>query len=313
MPAQLREKLNLPGVTLVTVSSINVPDTIDALMYSLRGINFGAVKLVTHETPRFLPAQIEYCQCPKISSLDEYSHYILYHLKDHVDTEYCLVIQQNGFVLNPHLWQDQFLEYDYIGAPWPPQMELPDSQGRCVRVGNGGFSLRSKKLLSLPSDLGLPFEMKDGLLNEDMLLCASFNTTLEQHGVRFAPVDVARWFSHEHPTKETEAIKPFGFHDYFGENRFYPRFPSVMTSPLVHLDHLDEFDFYDLIKNNSDLTKIEIEELFSRITIQLNHLVTEREQLVTEQKQLAAERDAILNSNSWKLARIIASMKFWAK
>ncbi|OOZ11613.1 DUF5672 family protein [Solemya velum gill symbiont] len=297
MPAQLREKLNIPGVTLVTVSSINVPDTIDALMYSLRGINFGAVKLVTHETPRFLPAQIEYCQCPKISSLDEYSHYILYHLKDHVDTEYCLVIQQNGFVLNPHLWQDQFLEYDYIGAPWPPQMELPDSQ----------------KLLSLPSDLGLPFEMKDGLLNEDMLLCASFNTTLEQHGVRFAPVDVARWFSHEHPTKETEAIKPFGFHDYFGENRFYPRFPSVMTSPLVHLDHLDEFDFYDLIKNNSDLTKIEIEELFSRITIQLNHLVTEREQLVTEQKQLAAERDAILNSNSWKLARIIASMKFWAK
>jgi hypothetical protein len=306
MPGRKREKLNLPDVTLITVSSVNIPDTIDALMYSLRGINFGAVKFVTHEKPECLPAQIEYCECPRISSRDEYSHYILYQLKDHVDTPYCLVIQKDGFVLNPHLWQDQFLEYDYIGAPWPPQMGLPDSRGRCVRVGNGGFSLRSKKLLSLPFELGLPFEKKDGLLNEDMLLCASFNTILENHGVRFAPVDVARWFSHEHPVKETEAIKPFGFHDYFGENRYFPRFPSVMSDPLVHLNHLDKFDLDYLIKNNTELTKTQLEEIFSKITIQLNQLVTERDQLM-------AERDAILNSTSWKLARIITSMKFWVR
>ncbi|OOZ38028.1 DUF5672 family protein [Solemya elarraichensis gill symbiont] len=224
-----------------------------------------------------------------------------------------LVIQRDGFVLNPHLWQEQFYEYDYIGAPWPPHIELKDSLGRCVRVGNGGFSLRSKKLLTLPSELSLPFEEKDGLLNEDVLLCASFKTTLEQHGVRFAPVDVARWFSHEQEVKEIEAIKPFGFHDYFGENKFFPRFPPVMTNPLVHLDYLDEFDFDGLIKNDTELTKTQLEEIFSIITIQQNHLVTERNQLETERDQLLAERDLILNSNSWKLARIIASMKFWAR
>ena len=46
---------------------------------------------------------------------------------------------------SPHKVTD-FLQYDYVGAPWSPIMKFDDR----YRVGNGGFSLRSRsKTLSL--------------------------------------------------------------------------------------------------------------------------------------------------------------------
>ena len=41
--------INLPNVTLIAVSSIEIERTIRAFQYSCRGINFGEVKFVTHE------------------------------------------------------------------------------------------------------------------------------------------------------------------------------------------------------------------------------------------------------------------------
>jgi hypothetical protein len=41
--------IDLPNITLIAVSSVQIEQTIKALEYSCRGINFGAVKFVTHE------------------------------------------------------------------------------------------------------------------------------------------------------------------------------------------------------------------------------------------------------------------------
>jgi len=62
----------------------------------------------------------------------------------------CLLVQPDGFVINPDKWDNQFFEYDYIGAPWEqvPHSYL-DPWGKPHRVGNGGFSFRSKKLLDV--------------------------------------------------------------------------------------------------------------------------------------------------------------------
>lgn len=57
----------------------------------------------------------------------------------------------DGLPINPHLWKDEFLQYDYIGAPWGPKeggyYSAAQFTGR--RIGNGGFSLRSRKFLEL--------------------------------------------------------------------------------------------------------------------------------------------------------------------
>ena len=52
-----------------------------------------------------------------------------------------------------------FLKWDYIGAPWPLSYEaFVDPFGRHIRVGNGGFSLRSRKFLEVPTKVEVPWE-----------------------------------------------------------------------------------------------------------------------------------------------------------
>ena len=69
-----------------------------------------------------------------------------------------LVIQDDGHIVNPSLWDEEFLKYDYIGLPWPFEdswIEKQLKEQRPIirkvypknRVGNGGFSLRSRKFL----------------------------------------------------------------------------------------------------------------------------------------------------------------------
>ena len=122
-------------------------------------------------------------------------------------------------------WTDEFLEWDYIGAPWQiSDNAFIDPYGNHQRVGNGGFTLRSKKLLNVPSIENIPFEvnqgnfykhMNAGAYNEDGNICVHNKHLFEKHGCKFAPVELAARFSHEEPCPETEAVKkPFGFHRY---------------------------------------------------------------------------------------------------
>ena len=47
--------IDLKNVTLFCISSDNVDGALRALQYSMRGINYGAVKLITHKKPDNLP------------------------------------------------------------------------------------------------------------------------------------------------------------------------------------------------------------------------------------------------------------------
>lgn len=127
-----------------------------------------------------------------------YSRFIAKTLVDYIQTEHVLLIQWDGYVVNPAAWTDDFLEYDYIGAPWGFHTDA-------YRVGNGGFSLRSRRLLEALQDS----EIVD-LEPEDEAICRRYRPLLEQrYGIRFAPEAVAARFSFE--TTYPEGL-PFGFH-----------------------------------------------------------------------------------------------------
>ena len=127
---------------------------------------------------------------PKISSKQEYSNFMIKEVANYFDTEHVLIIQWDGWILNPDKWEDEFLNYDYIGAPWPVELL---GTGVCPEytVGNGGFSLRSKALCKFLQTLPL----QD--LPEDVLICQIYRPLLEQVGFKFAPEDVAQRFSNE--------------------------------------------------------------------------------------------------------------------
>ena len=110
-----------------------------------------------------------------LQSRDAYSEFVLRSLLAHVDTAHVLLVQWDGYVVNPAAWRAEFLDYDYIGATW---FWHDDS----MRVGNGGFSLRSRKLLSALQDPRIVLTEA-----EDVTICRAFRPLLERdHDIRFA-------------------------------------------------------------------------------------------------------------------------------
>ncbi len=136
---------------------------------------------------------------------------MIYDLKNHIDTDFALIVQHDGYVLRPSKWRDEFLNYDYIGAPWRAGLYFT-KDGTNVRVGNGGFSLRSKNLLDAPGRLGIPFDDHGTkFFHEDGIICLFGRKTLEDAGIKFAPVNVASHFSRERWCSDSKLF-PFGFH-----------------------------------------------------------------------------------------------------
>jgi hypothetical protein len=92
----------------------------------------------------------------------------------------------------------------------------PDSyitkDGEHVRVGNGGFSLRSRRLLETPRAYGMPYLEDRGFYNEDGNICVYNRKFLLDIGIRYAPIDVAARFSKEYDVPENTGIETFGFH-----------------------------------------------------------------------------------------------------
>lgn len=208
----------LKNVTVVSINCVNVRMAITAVKYSMRNIKFFKSKIFTsEEIPIDLDVDgIEFIKIPKLN-YEEYNRFIVYNLFSHIESDYVLIVQDDGYVINPHKWTEDFLKYDYIGAPWalPPvtdKVGYRDIFGNIIRVGNGGFSLRSRNLLSLPTKLDLEWKPYFGFYNEDGFFTCHNRHIFEQEGCLFAPLDVAVKFSHETSIPETEGIEPFGFH-----------------------------------------------------------------------------------------------------
>ena len=206
--------LKLENVTLVCVTSVNVDRAIRALKYSCKNIEFGEVILLTDKDVS--PDGITTVKTPNLDYID-YSRFIVYELHKHIQTEFALIVQDDGFVTNPNEWSDEFFKYDYIGAPFPipapnDNISYRDPFGGLQRVGNGGFSLRSKKLLELPTRLDLEWKQYFGYWNEDGFFSVHNKHILEENGCVFPSVEVAAKFSFENKIPENEGMKTFGFH-----------------------------------------------------------------------------------------------------
>lgn len=223
--------LKLPQVTLVAITSVHLYETVCALKYSRRNIEFGQIKLLADKRPFYLPNDIKFEKIQKLSNIDEYSHFCVYDLADYIDTQYALIVHHDGFVVNPSSWKKEFLDYDYVGSPWPlpkDDKRFRDEVGNVVRVGNG-VSLRSKLLMEYPRKEKLLWEKTDsGDYNEDCFLCCKYRKRMEEAGIKYAPFEVAVYFGREHILPENENIDPFLFHQWRGINKKYPRFINVL-------------------------------------------------------------------------------------
>lgn len=204
--------IKLKDVTLVCVTSVHIQESVNSMLASSNDIEFAKLKFITSENVN-VDSKIEVEKCRKLHSIDAYSHYMIYDLYKHVDTEFCLIIQHDGFITHPHLWTYDYLKYDYIGAPWKIHDNYLDTNGKHIRVGNGGFCLRSQKLLNTPNYEHIPFQSPISR-NEDHLICVDNHELYEKCGNKFAPFEVALTFSKETILPENENLDTFGVHGY---------------------------------------------------------------------------------------------------
>lgn len=194
----------LDGVELISINCVNPERSVLALLYSMRGLKFDNVSILSNRKPTNLTDEINFVEIPNLFSTGKrglYSEFCINELKNYIQSDHVLMIHDDGFVLNPDLWDDEFLKYDYIGAPWP------DKDG--VKVGNGGFCMRSRKLIELCSKMGW-----NGYDHEDWQICVLCPDFFISNGCKFAPIELALKFSLELqiPGHDYDLDKTFGFH-----------------------------------------------------------------------------------------------------
>jgi hypothetical protein len=195
------KRLSLQNVTLCAASDVALEATMQAMEHCVEQVDFrDAILLSSRPLPRRPKHDIRHETIPPLNSREAYSRFVLTDLASHISTDFALIVQWDGFIIDPSAWTDTFLEYDYIGAPWL-------NQPANLSVGNGGFSLRSKRLLAAGSEAW--FEVTHP---EDLCICRQNRGRLEDLGIRIADLGLARLFSRE---REQIAARHFGVHGVF--------------------------------------------------------------------------------------------------
>lgn len=228
--------MSLP-VTLLTVFGRETPTKTDNLEIikriinrSCRDLDFESVKVLT---PHIDSDHLFGIEKVKVHPMDarEYNRFMLQDLHKYVDTPHVLTFQTDGFILNPQLWDDDFLNYDYIGAPWADPQPL--------RVGNGGFSLRSQKMLKRGSELeyedGVGLNINAEVSPEDHILLR--HNARKMSDMKIPSLGTAMRFSYENPIPECPYASPltsFGFHGVF--QRGYENDPFRMLIRNLFFD-----------------------------------------------------------------------------
>lgn len=106
--------------------------------------------------------------------------------------KYTITCQTDGFPYNPAAWDPAFLDFDYIGPPWPARL-VAGATG--PSVGSSGCCLRSRRFFQTAAQI--PYEIG---LNDDVWMCQRQRHRFETLGMKFAPVDVAARFAVEEGT-----------------------------------------------------------------------------------------------------------------
>lgn len=199
------KKINLKNVTLVAISSVKIEQTIRALKICEKHCDFYDKIFFTDKDVDYKTEKIS-----PIKDIKDYNRFVIKRLPLYIKSDFCLTVHWDGFITNPLAWTNEFLNYDYIGAPWPHHNYL---------CGNGGFCLKSKKFLNVIKKHKQEIVVDS---NEDVILCLTLRDLFINEGCKYAPKNIAYKFSTE--KGDYKKNQSFGFHDF----RFNPQFKNLV-------------------------------------------------------------------------------------
>jgi hypothetical protein len=217
--------LSLPDVTLVMIETREHELARLAIEECLAKVKFGDVLvfsdrvLIDVEDPNL----IRFVEVPDWPDKEGWSRFNWHGVGPYIKTSHALTIQWDSWVWDVTKWTDEYLEYDYVGAPW----WYKDYKN----VGNGGFALRSKRLLRHVYDHRAEYPVETNI--DDDLFCRKYRTQLELAGMRWAPERLAKDFSFE-CTRPSPMSKHFGFHAAFNFDEVLDADALYERAKLMH-------------------------------------------------------------------------------
>lgn len=191
--------VEIPEITLCIIDTVNHGRATLAIKKSLQQIKPARAVFLTNIAIEI--EGVEVIQIPEIKSKQDYSRFIIRELYKYFDTSHVLTVQHDGYCLSGEAWNPDFLEYDFLGAPWIYEHNR--------NIANGGFSLRSKRLCEILAT--------DPLIEithpEDQAIGILYRGYLEQkYNIKFPSEELADTFAFE---LKVPATKTFGFHGWF--------------------------------------------------------------------------------------------------
>ncbi len=208
---------SLPNVTLISYDNTPTPErTLRALQHCARLMQFASVVLVGNRRPQGMNGEVFHQVIEK--NYDAAMIWEVRGVKDYVETDFALCIHHDGFIINEGAWRDYWLDYDFIGSPWPPS-SLGGTMNR--RVGNTGFCLKSKAFMEATAAISEKYTGRHPTEGRgwagDEYCCIEKRPQLEEMGIKFAPVSVACDFGWENNQPECPNGRPdaFGFHNFY--------------------------------------------------------------------------------------------------
>ena len=200
--------MNHDKLTIVSIyGHTDGSSAIPAILKSMEELPGSKGLLLSLVMPVNLPDNIQWKQIHPLN-YEQYSVFVMHSLYAFIDTEFCLIVQDDGWVLNGKNFKHEYYDYDYIGAATHAALVGNELllQGSWVdepvrtMVQNGGFSLRSKRFLEAPNKLGLTHTPLTHIFlwNEDVQLTAIKRRLLEQCGLKFASEEMSRGFAVEY-------------------------------------------------------------------------------------------------------------------
>ncbi len=195
--------IDLPHVSLVTLETREHELALLAIRDCKRQANFGDVVIFT-DKPELFENEGRIVVVPDFPDKVDWSRFRWQGMAPHLKTSHMLYHEWDAWVCDGSMWSDDYLKYDFIGAPW----WFSDGQN----VGNGGFSLRSTALTRYMRKHRDAFPCTTCV--DDDLLCRKYRLSLESIGFSWAPQKVAQDFAFECIRPDPNS-KHFGFHGMF--------------------------------------------------------------------------------------------------
>ena len=247
---ELGEPLDLTdkSISLVFIFDTRIKHSVLSALNCMAKVKFNNVLFFTSKVDdKELDIIRDYVQIIKVDAINTMYKYVetLFNIvPDYLNTKYALVCQYDGTIISSKAWNDDFLNYDYIGAPWKKAFQGEESLKYYPKysVGNGGASLRSTKLMKLCRDDEL---IKNALpkdkRQEDAFLCK--NSYIRKHleedcGIKYAPIELAIQFGYE---CDVEGYT----HDY---NRLFTMHSIHKDFVIKLLDKMNVDEFLNCVK-----------------------------------------------------------------